>query len=170
MNIFLLDWNPQKAAQYHCDKHVVKMILECAQLLYCAHWILNPDSLPECAYKKTHPNHPSAIWTRESIENYEFVQKLAMELCKEYTFRYEKIHKTQKHIDWLRTPPFDIPAIEMTPFRLAMPDKYKQEDPVESYKIFYRESKMKERDIVSYKKREWPEFLKIDILAPCEQP
>ena len=170
MNIFLLDWNPQKAAQYHCDKHVVKMILECAQLLYCAHWILNPDNLPEGAYKKTHPNHPSAIWTRESIENYEFVQELAMELCKEYTYRYEKIHKTQKHIDWLRTPPLDIPAIKMTPFRLAMPDKYKTEDPVESYQIFYRESKMKERDIVSYKKREWPEFLKIDILTPCEQP
>jgi len=168
MNIFLLDWNPQKAAEYHCDKHVVKMILECAQLLYCAHWVLNPQYLPEDAYKKTHPNHPSAIWTRESIENYEFVQELAMELCKEYTFRYEKIHKTQKHIDWLRTPPLNIPAIKMTPFRLAMPDKYKQEDPVESYKVFYRESKMKERDIVSYKKREWPAFLKIDILAPCE--
>jgi hypothetical protein len=91
-----------------------------------------------------------------------------MELCKEYTFRYEKIHKTEKHIEWLRTPPLDIPAITMTPFRLAMPDKYKQEDPVESYKIFYRESKMKERGIVTYKKREWPEFLKIDILTPCE--
>ena len=168
MNIFLLDWNPQKAAQYHCDKHVVKMILECAQLLYCAHWILNPQYVPEDAYKKTHPNHPSAIWTRESIENYEFVQELAMELCREYTFRYEKIHKTQKHIDWLRTPPLDIPAIKMTPFRLAMPDKYKQEDPVESYKMFYRESKMKERGIVTYKKREWPEFLKTDILTPCE--
>ena len=168
MNIFLLDWNPQKAAEYHCDKHVVKMILECAQLLYCAHWVLNPQYVPEDAYKKTHPNHPSAIWARESIENYEFLQELAMELCKEYTFRYEKIHKTQKHIDWLRTPPLDIPAIKMTPFRLAMPDKYKQEDPVESYKAFYRESKMKERDIVTYKKREWPEFLKIDILAPCE--
>ena len=168
MNIFLLDWNPQKAAEYHCDKHVVKMILECAQLLYCAHWVINPQYVPEDAYKKTHPNHPSAIWTRESIENYEFVQELAMELCKEYTFRYEKIHKTQKHIDWLRTPPLDIPAIKMTPFRLAMPDKYKQEDPVESYKMFYRESKMKERDIVTYKKRQWPEFLKTDILTPCE--
>jgi len=169
MNIFLLDWSPQIAAQYHCDKHVVKMILECAQLLYCAHWVLNPQYVPEDAYKKTHPNHPSAIWTRESIENYEFVQELAMELCKEYTFRYEKIHKTQKHIDWLRTPPFNIPAITMTPFRLAMPDKYKTDDPVEAYKIFYRESKMKDRGIVSYKKREWPEFLsKIDILAPCE--
>ena len=156
MNIFLLDRNPQKAAQYHCDKHVVKMILECAQLLYCAHWVLNPQYVPEDAYKKTHPNHPSAIWTRESIENYEFVQELAMELCKEYTFRYEKIHKTQKHIDWLRTPPLDIPAIKMTPFRLAMPDKYKvYGDPVKSYQNYYIGDK---KIMATWKIREKPEW------------
>jgi len=33
MNIFYLDKDPVKAAQYSCDKHVVKMILESAQML-----------------------------------------------------------------------------------------------------------------------------------------
>lgn len=33
MNIFVLHWLPQIAALYHCDKHVVKMILEYAQIL-----------------------------------------------------------------------------------------------------------------------------------------
>ena len=122
MNIFMLDLDPKKAAEYHCDKHVVKMILESAQILYCAHWVLNPSRVPEFAYKKTHPNHPSCIWVRESIENYEWLCQLAIELCKEYTFRYEKIHKTQKHIEWLiDNPPFDIPMLEQTEIRLAMP-------------------------------------------------
>jgi hypothetical protein len=162
MNIFFLDWNPKKAAEYHCDKHVVKMILECAQLLYCAHWILSPCGVPEFAYKKTHVNHPCSIWVRESVENYEWLCNLAMALCEEFTFRYGKTHKTQKHIEWLiRNPPFDIPAIHQTPIRLAMPDEYKNEDPIESYRRFYRESKMKQRGIVSYKKRDWPEFLMV---------
>ena len=163
MNIFFLDWNPKNAAKYHCDKHVVKMILECAQLLYCAHWILSPHGVPEFAYKKTHMNHPCSIWVRESIENYEWLCNLAMALCEEYTFRYVKTHKTQTHIEWLiRNPPFDIPAVPQTPIRLAMPIEYKNENPIDSYRTFYRESKMKQRGIVSYTKRDWPEFLVVE--------
>ena len=160
MNIFFLDLNPRIAAEYHCDKHVVKMILECAQLLYAAHWVLDPCEVPPFAYRKTHVNHPCAIWARESIENYEWLCELAIELCKEFTFRYKKIHKTQKHIEWLTNhPPFNIPGVPMTSIRLAMPDEYKFENPIESYRIFYRESKMKQRGIVTYTNREWPEFL-----------
>ena len=160
MNIFFLDKDPHIAAIYHCDKHVVKMILECAQLLYCAHWVLNPCEVPEFAYKKTHINHPCSIWVRESIENYEWLCELAIELCKEFTFRYNKIHKTQRHIEWLIcNPPFDIPAVKQTPIRLAMPEEYKTTDPIESYRLFYIESKMKQRGIVTYTKREWPEFI-----------
>ena len=160
MNIFFLDLNPTLAAEYHCDKHVVKMILECAQLLYCAHWILDPLEVPTFAYKKTHINHPCSIWVRESIENYEWLCDLAYALCKEFTFRYEKIHKTQYHIEWLlNNPPFNIPNTKMTQIRLAMPDEYKQENPINAYREFYRESKMKQRQIVSYVKRPWPTFL-----------
>lgn len=69
MNIFILDTNPKIAAQYHVDKHVVKMILETAQLLCSAHW-LNGSEAP---YKLTHKNHPCAIWTRECVENYNWL-------------------------------------------------------------------------------------------------
>jgi Pyrimidine dimer DNA glycosylase len=160
MNIFFLDPNPRIAAEYHCDKHVVKMILESAQLLYCAHWVLNPTDLPENAYKKAHMNHPCSIWVRESIENYIWLCELAIELCKEYTFRYQKIHKTQQHIEWLKSnPPLNIPDGLMTQIRLAMPNEYKYKNPIKSYREFYRESKMKQRGIVTYTKREWPTFL-----------
>ena len=37
MNIFVLDNDPKKCAEAHCNKHVVKMILEHAQLMCTAH-------------------------------------------------------------------------------------------------------------------------------------
>ena len=39
MNIFVLHWKPRKAARWHVDKHICKMIIETCQLLYTAHWI-----------------------------------------------------------------------------------------------------------------------------------
>lgn len=169
MNIFLLHLNPQLAAEHHCDKHVVKMILETAQLLYCAHHVLdaklleNKDiTLPENAYRKTHPNHPCAIWVRESIENYNWLTKLGWHLCKEYQYRYgeHKTHKTEIHIRWLMdNPPILIPRVPGTPARQAMPPEYKREDPIEGYQTYYKESKMNVRKIVKYTRRLPPAFL-----------
>ena len=161
MNIFYLHVNPKIAAEWHCDKHVVKMIIESAQMLYCAHWILNPNSLPSTAYKKAHVNHPCTIWVRESYENYMWLCSLGWWLCREYQFRYgNKIHKTQEHIEWLlANPPASIPRLGLTKFRLAMPDEFKTSNPIESYRTFYRESKMKQRGIVAYTRRPCPEFL-----------
>lgn len=167
MNIFFLDLDPQIAAQYHCDKHVIKMILECAQLLYCAHWVLTPDTLPDDAYRMTHKNHPCSIWTRESTTNYLWVCQLGLALCKEYKFRYgeHKEHKTQKHLEWLiknipfgRQSRFDSDSLSLTPIKLAMPDEFKTDDPVESYRKFYIGSKV-DRGFVTYTRRERPPFL-----------
>lgn len=162
MNIFVLHLLPKLAAQHHCDKHVIKMILETAQLLYSAHHMLGTGELPEGAYKKTHVNHPCALWVRESLANYTWLAELGWELCKEYQYRYgdHKTHKTERHIVWLRdNPPLTIPTVPQTPFRQAMPDLYKHEDSVIAYQTFYRESKLNERRIVKYTRREWPEFL-----------
>ena len=162
MNIFFLSMNPKEAAMFHCDKHVVKMILETAQLLYAAHWILgtSQEDLPENAYKLTHQNHPCSVWARESLTNYLWLCSLGWWLCKEYTFRYKKIHKTEKHIMWLfQNPPQDIPYLVMTQPAQAMPLEYKENDPVEAYRKFYIESKLKNRNIVTYKLRQKPAFL-----------
>jgi hypothetical protein len=162
MNIFFLSRSPKEAAERHCDKHVVKMILESTQLLYSAHWILNPDLLPVGAYKKTHVNHPSAIWIRESLSNYLWLCSLAWYLCKEYQFRYglHKVHKCETHILWLlEHPPIEIPRIGLTMPPQAMPDQYKQPNPVDGYQLYYIEDKAKRRGIVNYTRREWPQFL-----------
>jgi hypothetical protein len=154
MNIFFLSFNPRIAAEHHCDKHVVKMILETAQLLYTAHEVLPPG-----AYKKTHLNHPCAIWTRESKDNYKWLCQLGLALCKEYTFRYGKIHKTQAHIEWLTANIPDLPDVGVTEIRQAMPPEYKRPNPVEAYQTYYRENKLKLRGIVRYSKRSFPSFL-----------
>ena len=97
MNIFYLHKDPKTCAEMHCDKHVVKMILEYAQLLSTAHRVLDGDEWADRVglYKATHKNHPSAVWARESAGNYFWLNKWFQELCKEYTKRYDKIHGSQ---------------------------------------------------------------------------
>jgi hypothetical protein len=91
MNIFYLDRDPIEAARLQCDRHVVKMILETAQLLSTAHNELDGGQI---AYKSTHKNHPSAVWARASAENYYWLQRHLGALGHEYFRRYGRVHKT----------------------------------------------------------------------------
>lgn len=114
------------------------MILETAQLLCSVHW-MNGSEAP---YKLTHKNHPCSIWARESIENYKWLSELGLELCKEYTRRYGKIHKTEAIIEWCvrNVPP--LAKNNLTAFALAMPEQYKVPgDPVRSYRNYYKGAK-----------------------------
>jgi len=153
MNIFLLDWDVKKCAQYHCDKHVVKMILETAQLLCGVHHTISPtDQIP---YKLSHKNHPCAIWARESVTNYLYLCELGLELCKEYTYRYGKRHKSQDVIEWCITNKAKISDKGLTRPALAMPDEYKVEDVIQSYRNYYNGAKS---DFAVWKNREIPEW------------
>ena len=136
MNIFVLDEKIANCAQYLCDKHVVKMVLETTQLLCTAHQVLdgtNPD-----LYKKTHENHPCSIWVRENSHNYVWAANLYLELCQEYSYRYGKIHKCQGLINSLSTLPKNIPyGTKLGNFVLAMPDEFKTSSPIQSYRNYY---------------------------------
>lgn len=95
MNIFYLDTHPINCARMHCDKHVVKMILEYAQLMCTAHHLLDGGNVvSRDLYKITHQNHPSAIWARQSYENYSYLYLLFNELCSMYTKATGKTHAT----------------------------------------------------------------------------
>tara|TARA_R110000787_G_scaffold14600_2_gene44926 strand:- start:2267 stop:2758 length:492 start_codon:yes stop_codon:yes gene_type:complete len=162
MNIFILDNNPKLAAQYHCDKHCVKMILESAQLL-CAQF--EPKTAP---YKRTHYNHPCSQWVRESITNFNWLVTFAYHLCDEYKYRYGKVHKSRDVILWCNTNKknLNLPNISQTPFCLAMPDVYKTDCPVQSYRNYYLGDK---KDICKWKTRVIPTWFKeneIKILRP----
>lgn len=158
MNIFILDYDIETCARYHVDKWVVKMPLEYAQLLCTARHVLNdnPINIP---YKITHKNHPCSIWTRHSLENYNWLCKLGLAVCREYTFRYEKIHKCQKIIENCieYLPQFDY--ISRSRFALAMPDDCKLEDVVQSYRLYVNKYK---KHLLSWKNRERPNWI-IDI-------
>lgn len=140
MNIFVLDQRPSKAAKWHCDRHVVKMILETAQLL-CS--VYSHQGI-ETKYKPTHKNHPCAIWARQSRPNFDWLCRLGLELCAEYTERFNKIHKSEDVIVWCinHASQLDFPFDLRTAFALAMPDEYKiSNDPVECYREYYRKGK-----------------------------
>jgi len=136
MNIFVLDWDVKKCAMYHNDKHVVKMILETAQLLCGVHHMTESPS-ENVPYKLSHKNHPCSIWARESMDNYLWLCELGMELCAEYTFRYGKRHKSQQVIEWCIDNRPNIPEEGFTVPAKAMPDQYKVEDVVQSYRNYY---------------------------------
>jgi len=153
INIFFLSLNTEKCAQYHCDKHVVKMILETAQILSSAHWMTGS----EAPYRLTHKNHPCSIWARGSLKNYIWLCDLGKELCAEYTFRYDKIHKTQEVIQLLSENRPSLPVSKNTKFPRAMPEKYHHKNIVKSYRDYYIGEKF---DILSYKKRGEPKWMK----------
>src|SRR5574342_1397677 len=130
MNIFILDNDPVKAARDQCNRHVVKMVLESAQLL-CAAFPLGTTP-----YRHTHVNHPCSKWVRASSANYEWLMEHARELCIAYTPRYEKLHRSEAVIAGLGQP--DLPNVGLPPFVQAMPDAYRNPmDPVAAYRNYY---------------------------------
>jgi len=156
VNIFYLAHDPVSCAKLHCDKHVVKMILEYAQLMSTAHDEAGTWAAP--MYKPTHRNHPCAKWVRESENNYTWLYCLFIALCDEYTHRYGKVHKTDiKLRDLLRSPPPGSGEYFTQPPQ-AMPDECRRECSVEAYRAYYREHKT---DIATYKGRPVPSFMQV---------
>lgn len=144
MNIFVLDEDPWKAAEMQCDKHVVKMPLETAQLLSTAHHVVGTDVNKEKIYRKTHVNHPCSKWVRENSANYEWALEHFKALLKEFEKRYGKEHASGKLLPYLsELPNFSKEKItdERTQFVQAVPDEYRKEDPVEAYKEVYLKEK-----------------------------
>ena len=142
MNIFILNDDPVVAAQEQCDKHVVKMIVESAQMLSTAHRMIDGviekrpsksgkttvsyykllDEREDILYKAVHFNHPCSVWSRESCCNYSWHYEHFIALCEEYTYRYGKVHSTETKLrDILSKLPKNINRVGgMTPFKLAL--------------------------------------------------
>lgn len=186
INIFYLDVNPTKAAQMMCDKHVVKMILESAQLLSTAHRVIDgeltevivnnkpkkiyvlPDDINHLIYKTTHINHPSAKWTRECVGNYVWLACHLNALLDEYTYRYGKIHKVrQTGLNQILSVvpeklskginPNGLEWLSHTTMPCAMPQEYIiTQDSVLNYREYYRKGKT---HLLAYTNRERPDWL-----------
>lgn len=176
MNIFYLNADPALCAQQHVNKHVVKMVLEYAQLLSTSHRLLDgvemlgitasgraikrwqlPDERDSLLYHATHIQHPSALWTRASREHYQWLYRLFVCLLDEYTFRYGKVHATARLIIPLQSPPHHSQSHGFTEPTPAMPDGYKVAgDVVQSYQNYYLGSKS---HLFAWKNRPVPEWI-----------
>jgi len=181
MNVFVLDKDPIVAAQMHCNAHVVKMILESAQMLSTVHrmcdgtletrasksgkskvkyWRHEQPELEAALYKAVHMKHPCTIWTQESKANYQWHYQLFKALSEEYQYRYGKVHTTWTKLkDVLSNNPRNIPDGGLTPFKLAMgaqPQCINNDDPVGSYRKFYKTKQARFK--MNWTKRPVPEW------------
>lgn len=155
MNIFILDNDINLSAQFHVDRHIVKMPLESAQILCSSHYISGGQNTPP--YKLTHEKHPCVKWCNNSLSNYLWLVDFGIELCKEYTFRYGKIHSCQEVIRWCKRNVPNINDIGPTSFAQAMPEQYKCDDAVKAYRSYYLNEK---QHLFNWKNRPIPYWIK----------
>jgi hypothetical protein len=177
VNIFYVDKDAAIAAQCLVNRHVVKMIVESFQLLSTAHRLLDgeqyagksktgrnakrwrlPDARDSVIYTATHINHPSAVWCRESVENYNWLVDHTFALMEEYTYRYGKIHKCSGELSYmLQSPPMNLKNWDWTDPPSAMADEYKiSNDALTNYRHYYKVGKA---HLHNYTKRQPPEWL-----------
>lgn len=137
MNIFALSSDPQEAAQFVIDRHAVKMVLETAQLLSTVSWRYGVAA----PYRATHVQHPCTLWAGATQANWDWLIQHGLGLADEYARRYGRTHKSRAIIEWAKESGGRPPAGQLTPFALAMPEQYKTQDAVESYRAYYRGAK-----------------------------
>ena len=140
MNIFYFDECPVKSAQAQPDKMLVKMPLETAQMLCTAHRVLDGDDYADRVglYKEAYKNHPCTIWARSGVINYSWLYRHFIALGEEYKYRYGREHGSiTKLKDALQPHPENIdPNPVMTPLAQAMPDEYKDDNPIVAYRNY----------------------------------
>lgn len=174
MNIFFLSKDTRECAEYHCDRHVVKMILEYNQLLSTAHrlidghlvdglsksgrkrkvWVLD-EPRDSVLYSATHMNHPSAVWCRQSVDTYKWLHTMLGELLKEYTRRYNKVHACSRLFEPLSDVPKNLKAAGWIDPPPAMPDHCKVPgNSIQSYRNYY----IKEKSRFATWKTQTPEW------------
>ena len=185
MNIFYLDKDTKTCAEMHVDKHVVKMIVEYAQLLSTAHRMLDgvkteaksktgrktwrypmQDKRQDIIYQAVHYHHPSAVWCRETKEQYLWLYDLFIKLGEEYTHRYGKIHSTNAKLnEILATPPDNIKQEgwrEPPPAMSHFPQCIVPGDSIASYKNYYVEAKSY---FAKWSKRDVPDWYAARVVA-----
>lgn len=190
MNIFTTNDCPIISAQEMCDKHVVKMIVEYAQLMSTAHRVLDgqeyydktkagrrikrwlhPDEyLEKILYKASHIKHPSGIWCRTSTGNYTWLYNHFIAACNEYKYRYGKTHLTfTKLADIFITPPKHLANGPRTEFAVAIsPDQkcrqipgFEKLSPVDKYKQYI----IYDKPFAVWSKRQPPPWLGTEFIA-----
>lgn len=161
MQIFILHENPKINATYYVNRHVCKIQTEIAQCLSTvAKRLFNEKELPDFLYKSTHEKHPVVLWLSKTQENFIYGVNTGLALDDEYNFRYpNQKYKTEKRIfDYFKLlTTFEvIPNRGLTPFAQAIPEQYKSDDAVKSYRAYYIGEKS---HLFKWAKRPVPEWI-----------
>jgi hypothetical protein len=180
MNIFYINEDPIIAARELADDHIRKMQIESAQMLSTAyrlnegiakiapsrsgkrmvkHWVLDKNK-EDIVYKVAHLNHPSTIWTRQSIQHYRWLVEHGLEICDEFEKRYGKRHKTKDVLEWLQDNEPNIPDNGFVDPPQCMPDEFKEDNTLAAYKRFYILDKVKVKKLDWKKLNNKPEWIK----------
>ena len=150
MNIFVTDPDPYKSAICLPDKHIVKMPLECCQMLSIVasdKWgrgygtLPKADGTPYSTEKGSFRKHPCTVWTGEFVLNWRWLIRHGLALCEEYSHRYQRIHKCLHTLTVANQIfPFADPAgrsgKETTPFVRAMPNEYKLDTSIDTFTAY----------------------------------
>lgn len=155
MNIFFLDKNHKKCAQYHVDRHCVKIITEANQCMASAY----PKGV--APYKWAYHNHPMTVWVRKSLSNFIWTLDYTFALCSEYSFRYNnRVHKGEGVANWYKNNYPSIPDIGFTePPRCfgKLKETIKETNCVyEDYRQYYIKGKS---HLFSWKNRDQPKWI-----------
>jgi hypothetical protein len=139
LNLFVLHRDPAIAARWQCDRHVVKMTLEAAQILCSAAHLLGQRA----PYRPTHLAHPCVIWAAASRGNWRWVVAHGLALAREYERRYGRPHRSLAVFRWAQGRGVGPPASSgrRRRFATAMPERYRAGDPVAAYRRFYAAEK-----------------------------
>jgi len=163
MNLFFVNEDPVMAAIDLADKHVVKMILECCQMMSTAARRNGYDS--EHIYKDAHVNHPMTRWVGDSKQHYSWCWDHALALSTEYKIRYGKTHKSSLLLPRLAVAMDQIPDNGWQDPPLCMPDEYKVGNYVESYREYYRKGKAHIHQWSNKFRPEWIDDSTMNVMA-----
>ena len=167
MNRFLINYSPELCARDMCDKHVVKMPLEEAQMLCTTVRLHAPEYAEEAGlYRAVHQKHPCTIWAGQTRANYLYSLDMFREMCREYTHRYGKVHASWRLYDALVDAAQYVPDGNITPHPECFSEhtdlKSGRPWPIQSYRKFYM-TKQKRFKMV-WTKRDMPEwFVPMDV-------
>ena len=161
MNRFLINYSPELCARDLCDKHVVKMPLEEAQMLCTTVRLHAPEYAEEAGlYRAVHQKHPCTIWAGQSRANYLYSLDMFREMCREYTYRYGKVHASWRLYDALVDAAQYVPDGGITPHPECFSEhtdlKSGRPWPIQSYRQFYM-TKQKRFKMV-WTKRDVPDW------------
>lgn len=147
MNIFALDVDPESAAQFACDSHVCKMILESAQIMSTAHWLADCSTAESlyglsAIYAPTHPSHPSVLWASQSLANWQWLREHALALSDERLWRFPLYNHHNSTAIAYHMPEPEMPDRGLTRFAVGFKSKLDPpDDPIKAYRNYYMTEK-----------------------------